>query len=175
MTRNQPESNIPAPIFSPTQSNAESTEGTVRGSYNSRYDPALAEKAKKEYEDWVARKAEREGGVGGEDSGGTRNWVPKDRDVARPGAVEGIAHSDAYEGKPMAQLEAHPQTVQPWVYPFPTGDHDQSYDPSQQAMEAFYPPQGYWDPSYWWGTGDMGGMGAVGPVATGDHDYDISE
>ncbi|WWC92431.1 uncharacterized protein L201_007389 [Kwoniella dendrophila CBS 6074] len=101
MIRNQPDSSIPLPLFSPASASAD-LPGTAKSdtsNNNSRYDMKLAEKAKKEYEDWKARKAEREGGINDNDDNytGTRQWVPKDREIARPGNVEGLAHSDAYE------------------------------------------------------------------------------
>ncbi|WVW80559.1 hypothetical protein I302_102545 [Kwoniella bestiolae CBS 10118] len=98
MVRNQPDPSIPVPLFSPASASPDLPDDFSRSSHNPRYDPALAEKAKKEYEDWKARKAEREGGIADEgENHGTRDWVPKSREVARPGNVEGIAHSDAYE------------------------------------------------------------------------------
>lgn len=57
----------------------------------------MALRAKAEFEAWKERKAEREGGIGDDGDGhGTRHWEPRSRSVARPGAVEGIAHSEGY-------------------------------------------------------------------------------
>ncbi|WWC72688.1 uncharacterized protein I206_106652 [Kwoniella pini CBS 10737] len=101
MIRNQPDPLMSLPLFSPASASA-----NLGGSQSSpaqsqiKYDHKLAEKARREYEDWKARKAEREGGMGeGAEDHGTREWVPQTREVARPGNVEGIAHSDAYEEK----------------------------------------------------------------------------
>ena len=46
----------------------------------------LLRKAQRQYEQWLSEKQEREGGVGG-DGWGTRDWTPRDRVVARPGAL----------------------------------------------------------------------------------------
>ncbi|WWD20821.1 hypothetical protein CI109_105298 [Kwoniella shandongensis] len=159
MTRNQPDPNIPPPLFSPAAGSSDLPDDTIRGSYNTRYDSALAEKAKKEYEDWLAKKNEREGGFGGEDTGGTRDWVPREREFARPGAVEGIAHSDGYAGKTVPQIEGPPEPVHSWGYPYPNPYEGQDSDHPQNPMfaaENFYAQQGYWDPSYWWGMGGYG-------------------
>lgn len=47
------------------------------------YKSELADKAQREYEDWIARKAEREGGIG--EGYGTEEWVPRERQQARYG------------------------------------------------------------------------------------------
>ncbi|OCF35882.1 hypothetical protein I316_02375 [Kwoniella heveanensis BCC8398] len=226
MLRNQPDPHVPNPLFSPAMANSELPEDAARPSYNTQHGAELLEKAKKEYEAWLAKKKEREGGIDNE-IGGTRDWTPQGRrEIARPGAVEGLAHSDEYERSPhpridpvavqqmqalhmqMAMQEAHSQTapqprsgsraspdepknqpkedhlgsaqshsqplpqdpVQPkaqpsaeidpqmqaqvqqmqqWGYPYPM-----MYD-GRMSMEGYYPEQGYWDPSYWWGMGMM--------------------
>lgn len=52
-------------------------------------DAEMYKKAQKEYEDWLSKKKEREGGMDMEDNGyGTRDWVPRDRVVARPTALQ---------------------------------------------------------------------------------------
>ncbi|WWC98287.1 hypothetical protein V866_005178 [Kwoniella sp. B9012] len=241
MTRNQPDFSIPLPLFSPSSASTDLQDNAARPTHNPKYDSALAEKARKEYEDWKARKAEREGDVGDDgDAHGTRDWVPKSREVARPGNVEGIAHSDVYEDthhrmsaqdqmvlhqqmqamqqqamqmqmpkvkttaqdrkvpsqetpKTTSKVQSQPtiqnqaqdqnqnqpqkqdatqlvsdadvgneqdqkQAQQSWGYPYPYG---MGYDPmgmgQMQGMEGYYPEQGYWDPSYWWGMGGMMG------------------
>jgi hypothetical protein len=126
---------------------------TVRGSYNQLYVSSLADKAKEEYEAWLSRKAEREGGVGDEDGYGTRDWEPKGRVVARPGAVEGLAHSDGFSEKKYDPTSAViPTEQQQWneyTYVYP----DQStYAQPGYPMQAYDPTMMYWDPSYWWGT-----------------------
>nr|XP_019050790.1 hypothetical protein I302_01233 [Kwoniella bestiolae CBS 10118]OCF29720.1 hypothetical protein I302_01233 [Kwoniella bestiolae CBS 10118] len=184
MVRNQPDPSIPVPLFSPASASPDLPDDFSRSSHNPRYDPALAEKAKKEYEDWKARKAEREGGIADEgENHGTRDWVPKSREVARPGNVEGIAHSDAYEdthhrmsvqdqmilhqqmqamqqqAMQMQMAEAAPpvekqQTPMP-KQPAKAPIQAQVQTPEMQGMEGYYPEQGYWDPLYWWGMGGM--------------------
>ncbi|WVF67755.1 hypothetical protein IAT40_002514 [Kwoniella sp. CBS 6097] len=228
MLRNQPDPHVPNPLFSPATANSELPDDAARQSYSTQHGAELLEKAKKEYDAWLAKKKEREGGID-EDMGGTRDWVPRGREVARPGAVEGLAHSDEYERSPHPRMDAMamqrmqtmqmamampmqhappqatpdarprqqatsdvgksqfkevqiasaryqsqplPQTqkqsqaqtpavldpqlqeqmqqMQQWGYPYPM-----MYD-GQTGMEGYYPEQGYWDPSYWWGMGMMG-------------------
>ncbi|WRT70808.1 uncharacterized protein IL334_007807 [Kwoniella shivajii] len=207
MLRNQPDDTLPIPLFSPSSDNADLSEESHWGNHNTRYDPALAEKARKEYEDWKAKKAEREGGIADSDTFGTRDWIPRAREVARPGAVEGIAHSEEYENhhhtiprlphptlsqpnrarqtrtsenQPLkvkdvseakkngqvleTQSQHHGQERMPeymsqaqcWGYPDPYGMayHDNGTGTGQvHGIEGYYPEQGYWDPSYWWGMG----------------------
>ncbi|WVR08709.1 hypothetical protein IAU60_005767 [Kwoniella sp. DSM 27419] len=114
MVRNQPDENIPSPLFSPSVSDSALPSETVTRVKRN----GLLDKAQKEYEAWLARKAEREGGPE-EEGGGTRDWKPKYREVARPGAVEGIAHSDEYrERNPAAMgymdpmVDQHMQAMQ---------------------------------------------------------------
>jgi hypothetical protein len=69
---NQPDTLLPEPLFSPLQPSQSTNlpgDKTVRGSYNTAYENAMAEKAKGEYEAWLSRKSEREGGVGEEADG----------------------------------------------------------------------------------------------------------
>ena len=102
LERNQPDTELSVPLFSPlrtSQANKSLNEfhDTVKGSYNQLYHSSLAEKAKEQYESWLHKKSERESGIAEEqDIYGTMDWVPRTRVVARPGAVEGIAHSDGY-------------------------------------------------------------------------------
>lgn len=104
------------------------------GSYNQQYDTQLLDKAKSEYETWLSKKAEREGGFGGDDGYGTRDWVPRDRELARPGISQHVAR----EVPPATPLSAIPQT--------PTQSNQYGYE---QAPDMGYP--GYWDPHmYYW-------------------------
>nr|XP_019007823.1 uncharacterized protein I206_07457 [Kwoniella pini CBS 10737]OCF46604.1 hypothetical protein I206_07457 [Kwoniella pini CBS 10737] len=171
------------PLFSPASASA-----NLGGSQSSpaqsqiKYDHKLAEKARREYEDWKARKAEREGGMGeGAEDHGTREWVPQTREVARPGndvpKVRQVKQRQQLNQK--QQTETQPQTngtpnkakspamekldpadsqeysqAQCWGYPYPYG---MGYDGSQmQGMEGYYPDQAYWDPSYWWNMSTVG-------------------
>ena len=90
------------PLFSPLQASQISNlpDGGVVSPEGDAGQPereSLAIKAKEQYEAWLQKKTEREGGIGEEDDGyGTKEWVPKERIVARPGATEGLAHSDGY-------------------------------------------------------------------------------
>jgi hypothetical protein len=51
------------------------------------YKSELAEKAKKEYEDWLAKKADREGGRDADGGYGVQEWVPRNRTQARFGEL----------------------------------------------------------------------------------------
>jgi hypothetical protein len=84
--------------------------------------------------------------------------------VARPGAVEGLAHSDGYQHKQSKPLDYErsdsadpslytPQAADVWNgYPYiqgtmsDTGEHlgYMSRDPNHMYG------QGMWDPNYWW-------------------------
>ena len=98
LERNQPDTNVPVPLFSPHTSQNADLPGSepVKGSYNTRYTTELMDKAKAEYEAWLARKAEREGGIGGEE-GGVGDFVPRDRSVALPRAVGGQAPPESWD------------------------------------------------------------------------------
>lgn len=76
--RNQPDLSIAPPLFSP-----------ARASIALPQENELFKKAQEEYENWLRKRKEREGGIGNEDDGyGTRDWQPKDRVIARPGALQ---------------------------------------------------------------------------------------
>jgi hypothetical protein len=107
------------------------SEDTVRGSYNQRYHSALAQQAKEQYETWLHKKRERENGIAEEsESYGTRDWVPRTRIVARPGEVEGIAHSEGY-GDPSLR----PQSTAP-----PPALHAPATEPQQNPWNPYgYP------------------------------------
>lgn len=95
LSQNQPDAHLPEPLFSPhpsqaplaSPSDAGSADGTVRGSYSTMYKSELAEKAKKEYEDWLAKKADREGGRDADGGYGVQEWVPRNRKQARFGEL----------------------------------------------------------------------------------------
>jgi hypothetical protein len=151
LQRNQPGGQLDPPLFSPTdqsQTDPAAAEMTVRGSYNQLYVSSLAEKAKEEYEAWLGRKAEREGGVD-EDGGGlgTRDWHPKERVVALPGGTAEPAHFDTG----VASTAAVP-TEQ--AFAWENYAYQQPYHPmygfaSPYDMPQVY-PRGYWDPGMWW-------------------------
>ncbi|WVQ95321.1 hypothetical protein IAU59_002416 [Kwoniella sp. CBS 9459] len=104
MLRNKPDPYVPTPLFSPAMANSELPDDSARQTYKTQHGSELLEKAKKEYEAWLAKKQEREGGIDDE-VGGTRDWVPRGREIARPGAVEGLAHSDEYERSPHPKID----------------------------------------------------------------------
>lgn len=164
--RNQPDVSVPNPLFSPVTANPELSGEASRPSYTTQHTPDLLRKAQKEYDDWLARKAEREGDM---ESGGMRNWEPKERAVARP---FGFSRQSANSLHTASSLESSPTEVASWAYGYPIGQSQtgmseqtapsQSEDPQaainiaqRQAMipyghEAFYAHPAYWDPSYWW-------------------------
>ncbi|OWZ28991.1 hypothetical protein C356_06242 [Cryptococcus neoformans c45] len=166
MMRNQPDVRVPNPLFSPVTANPELSGEASRPSYTTQHTPDLLRKAQKEYDDWLARKAEREGDM---ESGGMRNWEPKERAVARP---FGISRQSANSLHTASSLESSPTEVASWAYGYPIGQSQTGMSeqtaPSQsedqqaainiaqrQAMipyghEAFYAHPAYWDPSYWW-------------------------
>jgi len=69
--RNQPDQALRPPLFSPLPQAQKSPE-----------EDDLLRKAKEQYETCLSKKAEREGGI--DDAFGTRDWVPRDRIIARP-------------------------------------------------------------------------------------------
>ncbi len=75
LEKNQPDTGLPEPLFSPLAPSQK----------NSLPDEAYL-KAQAEYEAWLSRKAEREGDMG-DGAFGTRDWVPRERVVARPGGA----------------------------------------------------------------------------------------
>ena len=111
LQRNQPDAELPLPLFSPLHDLEavglmDASRKTALSSQNQLCQPTLAEKAKQEYDTWLSKKTEREDGIAEEQEGyGTRDWAPRTRIVARPGAVEGIAHSEGY-GDPNLRPQA---------------------------------------------------------------------
>jgi hypothetical protein len=109
---------------------------------------SLAGKAKEEYEAWLGRKAEREGGIDEEGGGvGTRDWQPKQRVVALPGATAEPAQLDA----DLVSTAAIP-TEQSFAWD--NYAYQQPYHPmygftSPYDMPQVYPGS-YWDPGMWW-------------------------
>ncbi|WVQ86126.1 hypothetical protein IAT38_008294 [Cryptococcus sp. DSM 104549] len=188
-----PDHNVPIPLFTPSQAYSDLPGEAVQGSYNTRYDPKIMDKAKKEYEDWLARKADREGGMGGDDAGGTRDWHPKERAVARP-RVDTAHPPGANLAQPIGSaktvITTPTEAAQVWVHPHPTSqtahsaqdvqnpvDHVQMDQAQQAAYAQQMPPgqemfygQGYWDPGYWWGMmGDGGSMISADQQGKGVH------
>lgn len=85
--RNQPNFDLPLPMFSPAP----------HAPTLPREDEMLR-KAQEQYDLWLSKKQEREGGVG-DDGWGTRSWTPKDRVVARPSALQ-VEQGDAHPRPP---------------------------------------------------------------------------
>ncbi|KIR38648.1 hypothetical protein I307_02732 [Cryptococcus deuterogattii 99/473] len=181
MLRNQPDVNVPNPLFSSATANLELSGEETHPSYTAKHTPNLLKKAQKEYEDWLARKAEREGDM---ESGGMRNWEPKERAIARPSGLSPQSANSLHSTSP---AELPPTDMASWTYGYPhsqsqTGisepqepqghtappqseDQQAAIDIAQRQVmipyghEAFYAHPAYWDPSYWWGMyGDPNAM-----------------
>ncbi len=168
--RNQPDSTLPAPLFSPLEPSQgvnlpKDEEETTRASSNQLYHSSLAEKAKAEYESWLKKKNEREGGFAQEDDGyGTRDWAPRTRIIARPGTVEGLAHSEGY-GDPNLRPETAPpitavQTAADDLQQYPWGFYEYPY-PAQMY------PNGTYDPNADGAYQQNSAMGAMGHPMNG--------
>ncbi|OCF78948.1 hypothetical protein I204_00892 [Kwoniella mangroviensis CBS 8886] len=162
-------------------------DNATRRNQNPRYDSALAEKARKEYEDWKARKAEREGGVGDDgDAHGTRDWVPKSREVARPGNNQMILHQQMQAMQqqamqmqiPKVKTTAHDRKVPPQgtpksiskVQPQPTIQNQaqdqtqnqaQKQDAAQLVSDATVGMEGYYPEQGYWDPSYWWGMGGM--------------
>nr|XP_018259857.1 uncharacterized protein I303_07929 [Kwoniella dejecticola CBS 10117]OBR82015.1 hypothetical protein I303_07929 [Kwoniella dejecticola CBS 10117] len=151
MIRNQPDPSVPLPLFSPASASADLP--TAHSTPTVKYDHKLAEKARKEYEDWKARKAEREGGIGDDgENHGTRDWVPKTREVARPGNAQPQAQAQAQTQqtvqhspqarKQVEKVEAQPpaaESQQPQTQMLIQDGQDQSQHPQAQYWGYPYP------------------------------------
>lgn len=122
-----------------------------------------AQRAREEYERWLERKDEREGGVADDNHyGGTRDWAPKGRMVAVPGSVDGLAHSDDYVG-PRVQANTKVQALDPvgkattvWndaaavpeplVQPIPPTQYANPYGADENAWwDAYAAQMAYWN------------------------------
>ncbi|TYJ52033.1 hypothetical protein B9479_007362 [Cryptococcus floricola] len=111
MTLNQPDLYSPAPFFSPDAANSDLQTSSP---HVGRHGAELLQKAQKEYEEWKARKEEREGGM----ETGSRDWEPKTREVARPSALSSYntpMFSPDEEAHNFEQY--HPSTPAPPIQP----------------------------------------------------------
>lgn len=89
MTLNQPDGSLESPIGSPlgpSQSQNLPQDSNSRP-YQNKDKSDLVLKAQAEYEAWLAKKEEREAGVGQPHDYGTRDWAAKGRVPARPSAL----------------------------------------------------------------------------------------
>ncbi|RXK41031.1 hypothetical protein M231_01662 [Tremella mesenterica] len=152
-----PDETLPIPLFSPLGTYQEvelpGTESQGPKLKTVLHEAAQLEKAQAEYEAWLSRKQEREGGVGDDNDGiGSREWVPKNREQARP------------------RIPQMPQVPQPSSLPVTPNDDGQTSmlggDATQQWPYGYpgsyaYPWAGMpnmteaqmysmWDPSYYW-------------------------
>lgn len=153
---NQPDPDLPLPLFSPLGSSQATNlpqEGEVRGSYNQQYGTDLAEKAKEEYETWLSKRTEREEGFNGEEGYGTRDWVPRSREPARPTIdhrwLQGGGPSSQTDGRQFRDPMSSDDTVQTPM------DASQPFNqPIPYLNPNFYP--NFWDPNmYYWDVQDQ--------------------
>ncbi|ODN90149.1 hypothetical protein L198_06167 [Cryptococcus wingfieldii CBS 7118] len=175
---NGPDLYSPAPFFSP---NAANSDLQTSSPHVARHGAELLQKAQKEYEEWNARKEEREGGM----EAGSRDWEPKTREIARPSALspyntltfspdeEARNFEQYHPGKSSSSRPSPTKATQRQDMPSPRPDDMVDVTQAQgmaadQYMQQYpgandpyaYP---YWDPSYWWamyGGMDPMGMGA---------------
>jgi hypothetical protein len=89
MSLNQPDQTLSIPVGSPLgESQAHNlATGRIKPGEQRNADPKL-QKAQAEYEAWLAKKEERESGVGHPHDYGTRDWAAKGRVPARPAALD---------------------------------------------------------------------------------------
>lgn len=174
--RNQPDETLPEPLFSPDPSPQVLTpdggpETPMRSS--EQY-----QRAQKEYEDWVARKTEREGGIGvvsnDDDYGsGSREWVPRQREQARFGSFYG--QGEAYpaslaKGGHAGQVKGQEDMKQIGWQGYGGSEPYVVQPDAQQQMQMGqgmgmgmgvdgqdpYAGYGYWDPAAYWWAAQMG-------------------
>ena len=180
MQRNQPDVNVPVPMFTPLQpSQAVNLPGedgqTVKGSYNTHYSTELLDKAKAEYEAWLSRKSEREGGIGDVENSPVSTWQPRSLDVARPGEKRPYVESFDEPRRGAAAASRSVKAVTPtneqlaWNHygqqtqedPNDQGGSNTGGDQDAQKMMAPYGYPGMMMPMQGM-TGHMGGMGGMG-------------
>ncbi|ODN77910.1 hypothetical protein L202_05016 [Cryptococcus amylolentus CBS 6039] len=111
MTLNQPDLYSPAPFCSP---NAANSDLQTSSPHVARHGVELLQKAQKEYEEWKARKEEREGGM----ETGSRDWEPKTREIAGPSALSSYNTPMFSPGEEAYNFEQyHPSTPAPPIQP----------------------------------------------------------
>jgi len=91
MTHNQPDETLPFPLGSPLSDSQ--AQNLASGSGKSRFTDEKLQKAQAEYEEWLAKKEERESGVGHPHDYSTKDWVSKGRVPARPAALDTMGGS----------------------------------------------------------------------------------
>lgn len=171
---NQPDPTCSEPLFTPLAPSravnlpSPSLSPSVQGSHQQRLSNTLADKAREQYEEWKAKKAEREGEVAKEDSYGTRDWVPRQREPARPVLPSSSSVSvPVWYQAPQFHTEndrLNPAETPINVVPTPVGVSGMYADipsgqpryPQQMYDGQFFDPQAYypnaqWDPMLWWG------------------------
>ena len=169
LQRNQPDPHLPAPLFSPVATpsaldanNGNATDQTGRAPVSTA---DLATKAKAEYEAWISRKAQREGGMGNEDeTPGTRDWVPRDRIQARPSTMPTSSGSNSLPVTPDQEMHAGFYGSQENESTTWAGGYAGPFDPfylqdwsNDTSTTGQYP---YWDPAfYWWAMQNWPGQG----------------
>ncbi|WVQ77065.1 hypothetical protein IAR50_006744 [Cryptococcus sp. DSM 104548] len=129
MMQNQPDFYSPAPFFSPVTAKSDLPASS---SDVSRHGAELLQKAQKEYEEWKARKEEREGGM----ETGSRDWKPKTREIATPSALSSYNTSmvspDAAFAAQGSYLEQHHPPA-PAPAPAPTAQPRSQTSPKRKS------------------------------------------
>ena len=130
MTLNQPDETLASPIGSPLgPSRAQNLpKGSSSRVYQDKDKANLVQKAQAEYEAWLAKKEEREAGVGQPHEYGTRDWAAKGRVPARPSALMNG------ESSSMAQMLPMPQIQQPPPIMVRAVSHDQMPIPQEPVL-----------------------------------------
>lgn len=130
LEKNQPDTALPEPLFSP-----------LEPSQKTNLPDEAYLKAQAEYEAWLSRKAEREGDMG-DGAFGTRDWVPRERVVARPGgsfleqtAANAVPQAAPHSAGSSVEAPLTPATDDQYMY-------QQYLDPAY--LQQFY--GAYWDP-----------------------------
>lgn len=142
LEKNQPDTGLPEPLFSP-----------LGPSQRTDLPDEAYLKAQAEYEAWLSRKAEREGDMG-DGAFGTRDWVPRERVVARPGGslLEQAGQASNRPGQQPAPNSAGCFVEAPMT---PGTDEQYMY---QQYLDPAYLQQfygAYWDPFMYGGYAGM--------------------
>ncbi|ORY31314.1 hypothetical protein BCR39DRAFT_527486 [Naematelia encephala] len=160
LRRNQPDEHLSTPVSPPLEtSQAAILPGNVNASDNQFYVSEHAEQAKLEYEAWLRKKPEREGGIRPDDEDhGSRQWTPKSRAVARPGQIRDIAPVRVWgdEGLTPQVVPVTPRNGwEQYGYPFDYTQPNAQHGPGgYMYMDPNLYGQGYWDPRYWTVFGD---------------------
>jgi len=91
MIHDQPDETLPFPLGSPLSDSQ--AQNLATGSGKTKFTDERLQKAQAEYEEWLAKKEERESGVGHPHDYSTKDWVAKGRIPARPATLDTMGGS----------------------------------------------------------------------------------